>query len=336
MSRSVSWKEKLFLALFGTALGLIAVEIGLRILEMRRAGSEFSSLADLRQAMLEPDQDKADASVNLRSIVNPHPADDIIYDLRPGLKVRFQQAMVTTNSCGMRDRERSYAKDADTYRIAMLGDSFTFGWGVEQDESFAAVLEQNLNRISRGKPKFEVLNFGVPGYSTFQEVAQFAETGASFDPDAIIVFFISNDYGLPFFVKDIASPGGTIFSSVRFARLSWRKTDPKIEQQRLQMLGWDPNTALRRLSDLTRKRGITLTVVVNPRKGWKATQQGLWVLRERPDIRVLELRKSFMHSFRSRGIPEKDLTLPHDPHPSALRHKLLGDLMTPYFMDVIE
>jgi hypothetical protein len=109
--------------------------------------------------------------VSLRAIVRSHPSDSIIYTLKPDLDLNFVRARVQTNSCGMRSPERPIVKPPGVYRIALLGDSFAFGWGVEQHETFAQKLEDVLNKRSRGHVKFEVLNFGVPGYSTFQEVA---------------------------------------------------------------------------------------------------------------------------------------------------------------------
>ena len=52
------------------------------------------------------------------------------YELRPNLEKFAQNALVRTNSHGMRDRERSIERPAGVFRIAVLGDSFTFGFGV--------------------------------------------------------------------------------------------------------------------------------------------------------------------------------------------------------------
>ena len=275
------------------------------------------------------------SGANLRAIINPHPDDKIIFDLKPNLDLIFQRVPVHTNSCGMRDKERSVIKPENTYRIALLGDSFAFGWGVEEDKIFARRLENNLNEIAQGKINFEVLNFGVPGYSTFQEVAKFKETGLDFNPDAVLVFFVQNDFGLPFYVKNIYRPGGML-AATEFARLSWKAIDPEIEQQRLQLLGYDPNTALRELSDICREKGIKLFISFNPRKDWVKDRNRLWILKNRKDIQIINFRPNFLGIVQERNIPEADLTLTFDPHPSALRHGLYGDLLTPYFMEAIQ
>jgi len=354
-----SWKAKLFLVGFGLFMGLVAAELGLRYLKPlffhAEKGTEFQSLDDVRRTLLlgapEGAQNETSAagstntgpqnetarnmeSGNLRAIVTPHHDDKIIFDLKPNLDVIFQRAQVQTNSCGMREPERSIPKPFGTYRIALLGDSFTFGWGVRQNETFAQRLEDNLNRISQGNPKFEVLNFGVPGYSTFQEVARFKEFGLEFSPDEVLVFFVQNDFELPFYVRDIYRPG-TILSSTEFLRLGAKALDSRIDDQRLELQGLDPNSALRELSDITKKQGIRLSLTINPRKEWKQWRNRLTVLNERSDIRLINMRPDFMRLVKGRSIPTPDLTLSFDPHPSPLRHAMYGDLLTPYFMDVI-
>lgn len=330
------WKFKAAFVAVGLLFGFIISEAALELIGVPGSQQEYESLDDLRLAMLDFDDTKQDhhESLPLAGIINPNPNDKIIYDLRPDLDVVFQNQPVQTNSCGMRDKERTIAKPFDTYRIALLGDSFTFGWGVGQDESFAVVLENVLNDLSKGKPKFEVLNFGVPGYSTFQEVAKFKESGADFDPDAVLVFFVQNDFGLPFYVKDVARPG-QLMDAVSFARLASKTLDPEREQQRIEMLGFGANRALAELADFTNDRGIKLSVVINPRPDWRDDYNLLWVLRERNDINFIRLRKSYKEIINRRGLKHKDLTLPTDPHPSAYRHVLLGQMLATYFMEVL-
>lgn len=330
------FKVKLILISFGLILGLVGLEGAMYFIGGRIPGTEFSSLDDLRRAMLRPDK-STDGSgpLSLRSIVNPHPNDRIIYDLRPNLDVKFQRAQVTTNSCGMRDTETSITKDPDTYRIALLGDSFSFGWGVEQNETFAQVLEDNLNRVAHNGKRVEVLNFGVPGYSTFQELEKLIETGLDFDPDVLLVFFIENDFGYPFYVRDVLNPGGGILSSSKFVQLAKDRLHPELEDQRIQLLGLDANRSLLRLSDVARERGIPLMLAINPKRDWQQTRKKLWALQQRQDIQVLQLRKAFMKTFELNKYSEKELTLSFDPHPSALKHRILGDILTPYFMEAV-
>ncbi len=95
------------------------------------------------------------------------------------------------NSLGFRDREHSIEKPPGTYRILVLGDSITQGFGIEANEDvFTSVLETKLR--TKGV-NAEVLNFGVSGYNTEQEVETLREKGVPFDPDLVVLAFCAND-----------------------------------------------------------------------------------------------------------------------------------------------
>jgi lysophospholipase L1-like esterase len=95
------------------------------------------------------------------------------------------------NSFGMRDREYSLKKNREVLRIAIIGDSVTYGYGVENQEVFSEVLERNLNRLEIGP--VEVLNFGIPGHSPFQEYMILNTKALKFKPDLVIMTFTGDD-----------------------------------------------------------------------------------------------------------------------------------------------
>jgi lysophospholipase L1-like esterase len=101
---------------------------------------------------------------------------------------------VEINSQGLRDHEYSFAKSSDVYRIMMLGDSTTFGWGVPLGSSAPKLLERRLNgsRFS-GIDRFEVINGGIGNYNTVQELAYYETFGKAFNPDLVILMFFIND-----------------------------------------------------------------------------------------------------------------------------------------------
>jgi hypothetical protein len=337
-AKLIEWSVKVVLVLFGLALGLVGFEIGLRIINRTPAGSQFESLADLRSSILRGGADDTNTDpkrpVTLANIILPHSNDQIIYDLKPRHRVTFQGVRTETNSCGMRWPEMPLKKPKDTYRIAFLGDSFAFGWGVKVDESFPKVLEETLNRVSRGRPKFEVLNFGVPGYSTFQQVALFKERGLDFDPDAVIVFFVENDFGMPFFIRDHRD-SSRLMDSMTFSRLDRSEFESEAEDG-YKVPAYDPSRALRELAEISSDRGIQVHLAINPRKKWGKIRNRLWVLKERGDINVMPLIDDLIFSIQARQIPENTLQLATDPHPSAVKHHLLGEIMAPFFLPVIE
>ena len=91
----------------------------------------------------------------------------------------------TINSLGMRDVERTVAKPANTYRIAVVGCSLTEGKQVPIDQTYCQVLEKRLN--ARGGPvKYEVLNFAVSAYTLGQEYLRLKHFAMQFKPDLVL------------------------------------------------------------------------------------------------------------------------------------------------------
>ena len=101
---------------------------------------------------------------------------------------------VSINSHGLRDREYSRSKPPDVYRIVMLGDSTTLGWGVPAAHTVPKILEAELNKSPvPGYGRFEVLNAGVGNYDTVQEVAHYLAYDRAFHPDLVILQYFIND-----------------------------------------------------------------------------------------------------------------------------------------------
>jgi lysophospholipase L1-like esterase len=129
-------------------------------------------------------------------------ADDVLsFALRPnwsGIQEKFDFSVhVHTNAAGFRAAEGEPAPGAhgDAQRILVVGDSFAFGWGVEDDQTFAAVLARGLARDHR----VEVINAGVPGYSTDQYWLFLRERGFALAPDLVLLVECGND------VEELAS-----------------------------------------------------------------------------------------------------------------------------------
>lgn len=99
---------------------------------------------------------------------------------------------LSTNSFGFRGPEIQVSNITKAFRIVMLGDSITFGNSVEWYETFSYVLEERLNR-EYGGDRFQVLNLGVSGYNTQQELATLRELGMQFAPDLIVLNVCLND-----------------------------------------------------------------------------------------------------------------------------------------------
>ncbi|MEQ8763237.1 MAG: GDSL-type esterase/lipase family protein [Planctomycetota bacterium] len=96
------------------------------------------------------------------------------------------------NESGFRGPDRAEAKPAGTTRIACLGDSVTFGWSQLESETYSAVLQSLLDRGGDGR-RFEVMNFGVPGYTTHQGRQILESDVLRYSPDVVTLLFGWND-----------------------------------------------------------------------------------------------------------------------------------------------
>jgi lysophospholipase L1-like esterase len=130
-----------------------------------------------------------------KTLKRPSTNPEMGHEHTPDREALLMGVPVKINSTGLRDREFGIAKPADTFRVLVLGDSTTFGWGVRQEKTFAKLLENKLNeRPPPGWPKHvEVINAGVGNYNTAQEVAYFMERGRLYKPDMVILAFFIND-----------------------------------------------------------------------------------------------------------------------------------------------
>ena len=114
----------------------------------------------------------------------------------PGATGRYQSTEFNTayriSSAGLRDREFAVPKPGGTFRILMLGDSFTEGDGVETQETFSKRLESMLSgRFGEGR--VEVINAGVGSYSPLLEYLYLRNGGLAFAPDMVILNYDLSD-----------------------------------------------------------------------------------------------------------------------------------------------
>jgi lysophospholipase L1-like esterase len=108
-----------------------------------------------------------------------------------GVYVDEGRGRVSINSHGMRDVERTVAKASGTFRIAVLGDSFTEALQVDREQAFPALVEKALNeRKAFGGKRVEVLNFGCSGYGTTQELLLLRHRVKAFAPDLVLLAFL--------------------------------------------------------------------------------------------------------------------------------------------------
>lgn len=116
------------------------------------------------------------------------------FHLKPyGVGYFQNQIPAIANSQGHRDDEVSLDKPDDVFRILVLGDSFTVGANVRQDEAYPQVLERLLNENSHDL-RYEVVNTAVGGWEPFQYAQYYEHYARQFQPDLILIgFFVGND-----------------------------------------------------------------------------------------------------------------------------------------------
>ena len=98
----------------------------------------------------------------------------MLRDLQPSQQRDLERQPFTTNRWGMRDRTTRRRSRAGTLRIALLGPSHVMGNGVADGETFESAGRGAAQPRVRGRPRtsaFEILNFGVDGYSLPQQLA---------------------------------------------------------------------------------------------------------------------------------------------------------------------
>ena len=111
---------------------------------------------------------------------------DIIYELKPNLNTYFRLNQFITNSNGLRDKEYSITKPENTYRVAVLGDSFTMASGIDIEDSYHSILERRFNR-GNNIYNYEFINFGVGGYNLKQYLSVLNKKAMEYEPDLVLI-----------------------------------------------------------------------------------------------------------------------------------------------------
>lgn len=142
------------------------------------------------------------------------------YELKPNREGYLFGKWVKINSLGLRDHEYLPKKPEGIHRIGVLGDSITFGTGVELNYSYPKLLEKKL------KNNIQVINFGVPGYTGSQEYVVLKEKVINYEPDLIIIGHFLNDGDAiwnPYRTTIPIPPSIKIFFNEHFCFYNWAK-----------------------------------------------------------------------------------------------------------------
>jgi hypothetical protein len=175
------------------------------------------------------------------------PAGASGYLVRPEYRVGLQ-----INSKGLRGPEYDYVKPPGVRRVLLLGDSFTEGYTVEEQDTVRARLEAAL--VAPGCARHEVLNAGTAAWGTDQEYLFYRYEGRRYAPDVVALLFYYNDlYGDGF--GDVGKPSFDLVGDddrlvLRDSPVPPPRRAPESNAYRL--FPWRGSMALRLLSQRTR------------------------------------------------------------------------------------
>jgi lysophospholipase L1-like esterase len=106
---------------------------------------------------------------------------------RKNFSHQFKGTTVSINKNGLRDKDTSYENKNHRKRILVLGDSVVWGYGVNDGETFSDFLESKFSNT-------DVINMGITGYGTGEEMMLLKYEGLRYHPDIVIlVFSLVND-----------------------------------------------------------------------------------------------------------------------------------------------
>ncbi|MCB2108318.1 MAG: SGNH/GDSL hydrolase family protein [Rhodobacteraceae bacterium] len=266
------------------------------------------------------------------------------HENKPNARAHLMNTDVAINSTGDRNGEVSTPKPPGTFRIAMLGDSLTFGWGVEQADTFTEIVERDL--YAKGYANVETVNLGVGNYNTSMEVTAFLKRVDRLQPDFVVLNYFINDaeptprysplpwYARTFYAYPIVGGAWDALKRAVLGSPDWK--DYYAALYKPGAAGWQQTqAAIKRLADQCRARGIPLVMVNLPE------------LRELAPYPFTEVNRMVEAAAQDAGVAYIDMlpvlaneqpstlwvTVP-DPHPNAKAHALIGhalaDDLEPY------
>jgi hypothetical protein len=165
--------KKLLLVVFGGVFSLLLLEAGFRIVlpAQKEAFSRQIVTVD----------EKTGYTIHKKNF------NEIVYSNELEKNVR-----IITNSEGFVGKDYPIEKDENTTRIAVIGDSYVAALQVDTEKNFVSLLEKELNK--NPSQKFEVMNFGVGGQGTFEELARYYHYVRKYKPDYVVLVFYPNDF----------------------------------------------------------------------------------------------------------------------------------------------
>ena len=176
----------LALMLASIVLAFVVAEVGMRVYYRWRTALELSRMAKpTRAEVIDSSRGELGQGVTLSNLPN------VIYELRPNLHGTYDGRKFRSDRYGFReDREIAVEKPSGVERVVGIGDSWMWGSGVDNGETY---LDRLRERLSADGFRIEVINTGVWGYNARQQVATLRWKGLMFTPDVVVIGLCGND-----------------------------------------------------------------------------------------------------------------------------------------------
>jgi hypothetical protein len=260
----------------------------------------------------------------------------VYFELRPDSNGWYKGERFTTNSAGLRDTEYPAVKPADTFRIAVLGSSWTMGSGVLLEDVWHSRLEQELNAASADQ-HFEVISFGVDQYGLGEIVATLEHKVPAYDPDLVIIAITHYTPTVLWPDPPIAYEQSTRrnpFFNYYTARVIDLRLNlglfPNSDTRRASVAGSGEfrrqlNRALQNFSAYNTTTGTPVAIVrLAYTGGWKIKNEAVSSLFDTLDENLVYF--DVLDQVRGQGYRPPQLRISNwDSHPNALAHQLIAD-----------
>jgi hypothetical protein len=322
----------------GLVVSLLGGEVACRVLLKRYWDTDI-----LRERL---------AASSIKPLVTLDDDPVMLYGLRPGLDTVFGGSRVIIDAEGYRRGRDPIRPSEDAVRIALLGDSSSFGWHVDYEDTYGEQLRVALEEI-RGGP-VELRNYSVPGYNAAQELRAFSSRVTQFDPHIVIVHHDHNDAqptGWGYDAWMAPEHGDNVLHSALLKvciRAVTKMSMPDLadEPGDNELLGdyitagplYDAMLRSRQdLADTLRARGVPAVAVIyhcdvkahadfRSDPTFARLHEGLARRLERMGYHVLDLYPRYQRLLAASGLPDLShfWIAPDDAHPNAAGHSFIA------------
>lgn len=332
-------QRRLWVLAGSTLFALAVLEIAFRCLGVR--GYHEPRTRDWSHALLPPTEKLPCVVLQFK----PHARFELRYESNPdGYFDATNGIVYETNDHGFRGPEFDDLKAAGTRRIAVLGDSFTFGEGVKEPDTFCAQMRDLFG------PGVEVLNLGASAWGTKDEICYLEARGIQFQPDLVVVAYVLNDAdyagGLDLWVEFRSQYekrwlkhsylASWVYAMIARGTLGRQYLEQVVASSMNATKAWDESFAmLSRGQEIAAQHGAKFMVCIFPfmydlteSHPMKPVHARIRAYCESHGIATLDLLDAFMG--------QKDTTLwahPTDQHPNARGHRIAARALTAYIRE---